>query len=468
MNNADLFINETDYPDLNISSAAAHLQNALRFQTVSHLDAARTDYSQFDALHAFLRESYPHLSAHAVWEEIGHNLLITLKGTDDDLRPALLMAHQDVVPIIPGTEGDWIHRPYSGDMADGYIWGRGAMDIKQMLIAIMESAEYWLSKGAKFARTLYLAFGDDEETSSLGARAIVDVLASRGITLEFVLDEGAGDVTDAADYGAPGTLVCPIGMYEKGYGDLRIRAASRGGHSSNPFHGTSLGDLAESITDILRNAPEPRLSEAVRQALKLLAPRITEKPMADWVKEPEQHEPEILGWFCQRESLYHQVRTTLAPTMVTGGSPAANVMPRDMEAVINIRMIPEDTPDSLLEAFRRAVNGRVSIDWIQQISASVPSLMDAYGYNCLKRTLEHYFDRLVFIPAQNKGATDARWYECICRCVMRFGPFLEEEDISREGVHGVNERISVRAFAQGIRVLTHLIELTCISNGASK
>ena len=466
MKNADLFIHETDYPDLNIPSAAAHLQSALRFQTVSHMDSARTDYSQFDALHAFLRESYPHLSAHAVWEEIGHNLLITLKGTDDSLRPALLMAHQDVVPVVPGTEQDWLHGPFSGDMADGFIWGRGAMDIKQMLIAILESAEYWLGKGAALKRTLYLAFGDDEETRSMGARAIVETLVSRGVTLEYVLDEGAGDVMDAADYGAPGTLVCSIGMYEKGYGDLRIRAASRGGHSSNPFHGTSLGDLAEAISAILRSAPEPRLSEAVLRTLKLLAPRMTDQPMADWAQAPEQHETEILDWFCKHESLYHQVRTTLAPTMITGGSPAANVMPRDMEAIINIRMIPEDTPDQLLETFQRAAGSSVSIDWTQQISASVPSRMDAYGYQCLKRTLEHYFDRLVFIPAQNKGATDARWYERICRCVLRFGPFLEEEDISREGVHGVNERISVRAFAQGIRVLTHLIEMTCISNGA--
>ena len=144
-------------------------------------------------------------------------------------------------------------------------------------------------------------------------------------------------------------------------------------------------------------------------------------------------------------------------------------MPHDMQAVINLRMIPEDTPEKLLTAFREAAGGRVALDWIQQIGASVPSDMDAYGYRRLKETLERYFDRLIFIPAQNKGATDARWYERVCRCVLRFGPFLEEEEISREGIHGVNERISVRAYAQGIRVLTRLIETTCINaNGAAE
>ena len=467
MTNAELFIRETDCPDLNIPSAAAHLQGALRFPTVSHVDTSLTDYGQFDALHAYLRESYPHLSARAAWEEIGHSLLITIPGSDASLRPALLMAHQDVVPVVPGTEGEWKHGPFSGDLADGYIWGRGAMDIKQMLIAIMESAEYWLSRGTEFRRTLYLAFGEDEETCSVGARALVETLAGRGVTLEYVLDEGAGDVADAEDYGAPGTLVCTIGMYEKGYGDLRVRASSHGGHSSNPFRGTSLGDLAEAIAAILRAAPPPRLSEAVTRALRLLAPRITEAPMSVWAKDPERYGTELLDWFCRHESLYHQVRTTIAPTMITPGAPAANVMPHDMEAVVNLRMIPGDEPEGLLERFRAAAGNRVKLDWLQQIGASAPSDLDAWGYRCLKETLERYFDRLVFIPAQNKGATDARWYERLCRCVMRFGPFLEEEDISREGVHGVNERISVRAYAQGIRVLTHLIEKTCL-NGAAE
>ncbi len=468
MTNAELFIHESDYPDLNIPSATARLQGALRFKTVSHTDPALTDQRPFEALHAFLRESYPRLSARATWETIGHSLLITLPGADAALRPALLMAHQDVVPVIPGTEAVWRHGPFSGDLEDGYIWGRGAMDIKQMLIAIMESAEYWLDRGRTFRRTLYLAFGEDEESASQGAAAIARTLAARGVTLEYVLDEGSGDVMDAADYGAPGTLVCTIGLYEKGYGDLRLRASSRGGHSSNPFHGTSLGDLARAMTAILDHMPPPRMSDAVRRTLLTLGPRITEMPMAQWARDPQRYEKEILDWFCARESLYHQVRTTAAPTMITGGAPAANVMPRDMQAVINLRMIPEDTPDALLGRFRAAVGDRVQLDWLQQISASVPSDPEAYGYRRLRETLERYFDRLVFIPVQNKGATDARQYERLCRCVLRFGPFLEEEDISREGIHGVNERISVRAFAQGIRVLTHLIETTCLSNGAAE
>lgn len=462
MKNADLFRYENDYPDLDWKRAVDHLRQAVRFRTVSYMDTGRIDGSQFAAFHRFLRESYPLLSRHAAWEEIGRSLLITLSGRDPNLRPGMFMAHQDVVPVVPGTEKDWIHDPFSGDLSDGYIWGRGTMDIKQMLIGELEAAEYLLSQGRNPERTVIFAFGEDEETRSTGAMAIASELERRGIELEYILDEGSGDVTDAADWGAPGVLICTIGMYEKGYADLRLSVRSQGGHSSNPFRGTSLGKLAEAITEVLRHPASPSLSDAVLISLQTLSPRMQE-PMKTWASRPNDFEKEILAWFDGHESLYHLTRTTIAPTMISGGAPAGNIMPQDMSAVINFRLIPKDTPESLMNAYRAILPDEVDLFWEQQICASNPSDTRSMGYRALKRTLEHYFDQLVFLPTQNRGATDARNYEKRCRCVMRFGPFLEEEDISAEGIHGTNERISVRAYAQGIRVLTRMMEDTCFA-----
>ena len=424
MKNADLFRCENEYWDFDAEGAVSRLSRAIAFDTTSYVDTARIRYEQFDALHGFLRASYPHVMAAGRFEEIGHSILITLPGVDSRLRPALFMAHQDVVPVLPGTEGKWLHGPFSGDVAEGYIWGRGAMDIKQMLIGILESAEYLLARGKSFRRTVYLAFGEDEETRSTGARAISDTLKGRGVELEFVLDEGSGDVLDAGDYGAPGTLVCPIGIYEKGYADLKLTARSRGGHSSNPFRGTSLGALARAIAAILDHPPKPHLSDAIRQTMLALSPRITEEPMASWTADIDGHEAEILDWFLRHESLYHQVQTTVAPTMIRGGSPAGNVMPQEMEAVINFRLTLPDTPESLLEHCRSLVDDEVELEFVQQIGPSVPSEIDSYGYRSLKAVLEHYFSDLIFIPIQNRGSTDARHYEQICRCCLRFGPFL--------------------------------------------
>ena len=463
MKNSDLFAHEEDYASLPWDKADEHLSRALQFETTSYLDTSRIRYDQFDALHSFLKESYPHVLAAGTWEEIGHSLLITLPGQNPDLRPALFMAHQDVVPLVKGTEHDWKHGPFSGDIADGYIWGRGAMDIKEMLIGILESAEYLLASGRQLNRTLILAFGEDEETCSSGAHAILDVLLARRLELEYVLDEGSGDVSDAADWGAPSSLICTIGVYEKGYADLQLTAHSKGGHSSNPFHGTSLGAIAQAIAAMLAHPPAPHLPPSVLEALRVLGSRITEEPMAGWVRDVEHHEADILGWFLSHESLYHMVQTTLAPTQIDGGSSAGNVMPQEMHAVVNMRLTPYDTPESLLEHFRQFIDREIDLCYIQKISASRPSDLSMPGYTWLRQTLEHYFERLIFIPVQNRGATDARVYEPVCRCVLRFGPFLEEEDVSREGIHSTNERISIRAYHQGIRVMTRLMEHTCFN-----
>lgn len=463
MKNADLFQNEADYADLNAENAVSHLRQALRFRTTSHMDTALTDYAQFDAFHAFLRAAYPKITESAVCEEIGHSLLICLPGSDASLKPALFMAHQDVVPVVPGTEADWRHDPFSGDLADGFIWGRGAMDIKEMLIGIMEAAEYLLSRGKRFTRTVYMAFGEDEETVSDGAVAIVNTLKTRGIEPEFVLDEGAGEVTDAADYGAPDTLICAVGVYEKGYADLKLTAYSKGGHSSNPFRGTSLQALARAITNIAEHPMKAHLSAAIRDTLRTLQPRITEEPMKTWAADIDRYEKEIINWFLSKESLYHQVLTTCAPTQIDPGSPAGNVMPQNMSAVINFRLSPPDTPESLLTHCREVTNGDVDLSFVQAMGPSRPSDISGIGYRSLVNVLTHYFDRLVFIPVQNRGATDARRYEEICRCCLRFGPFLEEEEVSSEGVHGTNERISVRAYLQGIRVLIRMMEVTCLT-----
>ena len=256
--NADLFINETDYADLDMEDADAHLSSALRFRTTSYIDTSRIDYAQFTAFHDFLKRTYPHVLSASEWEEIGYSLLIRIPGSDPSLKPALFMAHQDVVPVVPGTEQDWLHDPFSGDIADGFIWGRGAMDIKEMLIGILESAEYLLSHGRQFRRSVYLAFGEDEETVSVGAVAICKTLEKRGVELEYVLDESSADVLDAADYGAPGTLVCTVGTYEKGYADMKLTACSRGGHSSNPFRGTSLQTRARQHPRRSSDAPDAR------------------------------------------------------------------------------------------------------------------------------------------------------------------------------------------------------------------
>ncbi len=176
-------------------------------------------------LHAHIKASYPNIMRVGTFERIGHHaVLITIPGSDASLRPCLYMSHQDVVPVVEGTEQDWTHPAFSGDIADGYIWGRGTLDIKEQVFGVLEAAEYLLARGKSFARTAYLAFGDDEETINLGALAIAEHLKARGVTLEFVLDEGGCKIEPGIGLRRAGDVHCQRAADGKGlcrFGALR-------------------------------------------------------------------------------------------------------------------------------------------------------------------------------------------------------------------------------------------------------
>jgi len=461
MNIYNLYINEEDYPDLNADNAVRHLSEAIQINTTSYMDTSKIDYQAFDLFHEKIRQWYPHIMKHGEYKEIDHSVLIRIEGSDSSLKPALFMAHQDVVPIAKGTLNDWIHGPFSGDIADGYIWGRGAFDIKEMLIAELESLEYLLAHRKRFRRTLYLAFGQDEEVIGSGAIAIAKYLKEQGVELEFVLDEG-GRIADGEAYGAE-IAVGSIGMYEKGYADLRLCAESYGGHSSNPFHGTSLQALAKAITEICDHPLESALPSSLRETLRILKPYIKKGPLKEMVTDIDANEKQIIEYYLSQPELNPQVHTTIAPTMITKGSDAGNVMPQHMEAVINFRLAPQDSDAKLLEHCRRLVGPDIQADFVVANEASRESRFDTIGFHCLNNVLNHYFRDIVFVPSVNTTSTDARSYEGICECCMRFEPFFEDQGIRAKGVHGTNERISIRAYLQGIRVLIRMMDETCQS-----
>lgn len=455
-----LYRNEHEYDDLNADSAVRHLSEAVRINTTSYMDTAKIDYPAFDELHRKLQEWYPAIMKQGEYKEIDYSILIRIQGSDSSLKPALFMAHQDVVPVVQGTEKDWLHGPFSGDIADGYIWGRGTLDIKNMLIAELESMEYLLAHGRKLRRTVYLAFGQDEETVGTGAIQIARYLKEQKVELEYVLDEG-GRVGSGDAFGAD-IAVGSIGMYEKGYADLKLSAESRGGHSSNPFNGTSLGALAKAIAAIVDHPLENVLPECAKETLRILTPYMHEGPFKEAVRDIAANEQEIIRLFLAHPDLNSQIHTTIAPTMISGGSQAGNVMPQHMEAVINFRLAPQDTDAGLLEHCRKLAGDDIKAEFIVANEASRQSRFDTEGFRSLQQVLSHYFGDIVFVPSVNTTATDARSYEEICDCCMRFGPFLEQEDIRAAGVHGTNERISVRAYLQGIRVLISMMERTCL------
>ena len=140
------------------TAVAARLAEAVRLQTLSSRDDAQLSADQFKALHALLQARFPRVHAALQREVVGDlSLLYTWKGADPQARPMMLMAHQDVVPVAPGTEGDWEVPPFAGEVKDGFIWGRGSWDDKGNLLSQMEAVEMLLASGYQPPRTIYLA-----------------------------------------------------------------------------------------------------------------------------------------------------------------------------------------------------------------------------------------------------------------------------------------------------------------------
>lgn len=454
----EYFRNESEYGDFDLDGACVRLSEAVKCKSVSDCE----DPAPFFAIHELIKKSFPNIMAAGTFEAVGRSVLITVPGSDPSLKPALFMSHIDVVPVVEGTEKDWTYDAYSGAIAEGCIWGRGTQDIKVQVFAELEAMEYLLAKGGKLKRTVYLAFGQDEETFNTGAQAISDLLKSRGVTLEFLLDEGGSGMKDGAVYGAPGCTIASINLMEKGYADLKLTVRSKGGHSSRPFGGTSLERLSRAITKVCDHPFPPTVCTTLKGTFNALKPYVTAEPLRTILADPDKNEAKLAEYCLNDKDLFPFVITTIAPTMISGSSAAPNVMPQNMSAVINFRLAAGMDPEKLMAHCRSVIDDdSVELEFLQANAASAEARCDGYGYAKLAEAMEHYYGGVVFVPSITTGGTDAHCYEQICDTCLRCGPFMIPE--GEQGAHGTNEKMRIRSFAQGIRVLIRLMEGTCFS-----
>lgn len=461
----DYFAHEDEYPDVDYEGACERLAAALRCKTV-YTSAEGTDWGEFQKLQDLMQMSFPCIMSVGTFELVGHSVLITVPGSDPDLEAVQLIAHQDVVPVVCGTEDEWVHEAFSGQIDDEWVWGRGALDIKDMLMGELEATEYLLSKGLRPRRTIYLAFGEDEEVHSHGAAAVASELAKRGARSAFLVDEGTTTLFDGSAYGAPGTMVSDICISQKGYLDIELYAFGEGGHSSNPFGGTSLERVCRAVARVSDNKPAPELGSIVAGTFEALSPYITEAPFSELVGDVCGNATIIAREASRLRELYPFVCTTVAVDCLEGGSAAANVMPGNVRATINYRLLPGITGQEVLARVKELVDGTgVDARIAHETPAGRIDSVEGAGYLQLKEALEHYHPNVVWVPSFVCGGTDSVRYEEVCGSILRVCPFRPAPEEESRGVHGVNERISRRVYAQGIRVLVRLLENTAFSGG---
>jgi acetylornithine deacetylase/succinyl-diaminopimelate desuccinylase-like protein len=255
-------------------AASQRLGEAIRFRTISSHEKPDQHAEALQGMQAHIEKSFPAFHAAAKREVVAkYSLLYAWEGSDPKAQPIALLAHQDVVPVAPGTEKDWTQPPFDGVIADGFVWGRGSWDDKGNLYSMLEAAEAMANAGFRPRRTIYFAFGHDEETSgTAGAKSIAALLASRGVHLDFVIDEGLL-ITEGIMKGLdrPAAL---IGVAEKGYATLVLNAHATPGHSSMPPRDTAIGMMSAALARLEDHRLPMQIRSTVAEMFDTLAPEM--------------------------------------------------------------------------------------------------------------------------------------------------------------------------------------------------
>ncbi|MCS7176921.1 MAG: M20 family peptidase [Candidatus Kapabacteria bacterium] len=436
--------------DIDSAGAVARFAEALRYRTISHQDTAQVEVAEFERFHRFLQASFPEVHRRLQWETVGgYSLLYRWPGRDPTRTAILLMGHMDVVPVEPGTEGKWRYPPFGGVVAEGYIWGRGAIDDKLTVMGILEAAEALLRQGFQPSRDIYFAFGHDEEVGGArGAQQIVALLQRRGVRLEWVWDEG-GAVTVGMLPGVERPLGM-IGIAEKGYAMLELSAEGPGGHSSTPPSRSPLGMVAEAVAAIERSPLPARLEGAAVAMLEAVAPEL---PF--WQRFMVANRwlfgAVLLRQLQQTPRGNATVRTTLAPTLFHAGI-KENVIPSAVRAAVNVRLLPGDTPEEVVEHVRRIVPNRQVRVSVQKVLSLPSPVADVHseGFRVLQGAVRSLFPEARAVPYLVLGATDSRHYVPLTPNIFRFLPVrLTPEEY--QTFHGTNERLPIGELLRAIR-----------------
>ncbi|HTZ17746.1 MAG TPA: M20 family peptidase, partial [Dissulfurispiraceae bacterium] len=422
---------------VDMDKATHDLSNAIQYKTVFDMDTSKVDYSQFTGLQQYLDKSFPLVSSTFDKKVInGYGLLYVWKGSDSGKKPILLMAHQDVVPAP--AEG-WTHQPFSGDIDNGVIWGRGAIDDKGSLISIFEAMEYLIKDGFKPSRTIYIASGFDEEVTGLqGAGKISEYLKSEGVRFEAIYDEGL--IVTQGDVPGVKTPVALIGTAEKGYLSVTLTAQSEGGHSSMPPKQTTIGIIAAAINKLENNPFPIRMTGPAADLFAYAGPEMS-FPYKMLFANMWLFGPVIESELAATPSTNAAIRTTTAPTIINAGV-ADNVLPSKATATVNFRILPGDTMQSVIARVKSTVNDpRVDIQPITA-SANDPapvSSTTSADFTTLNTTIRKVMPDVFVAPMMMIGATDSFKYIGLADNIYRFLPErLYGDDLNM--MHGMNER----------------------------
>lgn len=442
------------------NEAKDHFTKLIQQPTVSYTD--HLDTTAFQQQDSLLNAFYPLISKRLEKETINqYSMVYRWKGKDPSLKPVLLLGHLDVVPIEKDELSKWKKPPFSGELENGIIWGRGGLDDKINIIGTLEAVNLLLEEEFLPARDIYLAFGHDEETGgNLGAKAIAESFEQKGLQFEFVLDEGLVILKDALD--GLNKPLAMIGVGEKGFTTLNLEISlEEGGHSAMPSSVTAIGNLSSAINRLTSKQFPAKIDGAVKGLFNAAGPEMQFLQRALfanlWITKGL-----IKSQLLKDPTSASLIRTTTAPTIINAGI-KENVLPSKASATVNFRVLPGESTRSVLERVKKVVNDPLINIKVDESFISEPSKIsstESFGYRVLQKTTQEIYPDVIISPGLVIAVTDSRHYAKVSDNIYRFTPvIIDRKDL--KGIHGNNENISLENFENAIRFYKRLIVNSC-------
>lgn len=427
---------------------AGRLSQMIKHETIS--ENGQTDLTKFYSFHDLMRELFPHIFKACSFTEHDGSFIMRWPGKNTGQK-LLLMNHHDVVEAA----GDWKYPPFSGEIAEGKIWGRGAIDDKGELWAMFQAADELSADGFVPEYDIWFESACTEETDGSGAEWLSQYMADQGLRFDLVLDEG-GMILDEPISGAKGTFAV-IGVGEKGCADIRFTARSSGGHASSPGKNTPLVRLGKFMAAIDRNEVfTPKLSEVTCELLRRLAPTMGGL-QARFMAEPEKHIHLLTRVMNSISPMARSLISTTLAFTVCHGSEGNNVLPQEAYVIGNLRYSHhQPLEDSLKEITRYARRYDVEVEVLDPGFSSPISDFRSDGFRLIERAVNEVFPGVRTTPYIMTGASDARYMSRVSDCCIRFAPFkVDDEQLA--SIHGLNESVDLSCLSPAVDFYKYVI-----------
>jgi carboxypeptidase PM20D1 len=424
----------------------------VQIKTLSYRKELKNEQS-FVELKKVMRSLFKHVFE--TMEEIsfsGESILMHWKGMNDQ-RPIVLMSHLDVVDV---DQDAWHEPPFSGNIVNGEIFGRGTLDTKSTVYAFYQACEDLIVSGFKPKQDIYLFSSTDEEIQGFGAEKAVEYLKEKGVEPFMVLDEGGAIVSG----GLP-TVSQPlamVGIVEKGYANIKFVAKSTGGHSSTPPKHTPIARLSAFVNDVEKHFPlKTQMIREVEDIFKVAAPYMKGINrflfINMWLFKP------LIKWLLPKMSPYGRalLSTTIAFTMMEGSS-QENVIPSEASITANLRIHPiQNVEDSYQVLKKLAKKYDVEAHLLKHRNETNMTKTTSKAYAYLSQSIQRAFPDVVTSPYVMLGATDCRHFDQITEGALRFSPIrMNQSELSK--MHGHNESIRITTLVEAVQFYKTIIK----------